>query len=225
MDPTTTAKRPRPPVGRSPPAPPNTAENRGLAGSGEPPALRSPLRQERNLITTNRSVSPLAAALNDNTRVRIGNPRRGTFAISIATAETRQAMDLAAQLDRLEVDYQTNFRRDAHGSPHTAFLTIYELDSQRRLLDALGDDLSAERYATLELLVRARGSVPQRLLRRIDATVALGKSYGYIAERMNHERHIDGMGRGWTTKKLRQLHRTYLEDRDREEAPRREGRA
>jgi hypothetical protein len=161
--------------------------------------------------TSNPSVSALVAALNDGSRTRIGNPLRGTNHVSIATTEVFEASTYGAALASLNVVFRTNFRRDQTGHPVEAFVSIYDLDGLRRLLDAVHEGLKPGRRLALQTLVRARGPVPEELLRQIDVTVEWGKSYEYIAKRMTDLGIIDGVGKGWTAKKLRRIHRAYLE--------------
>jgi hypothetical protein len=161
------------------------------------------------------------AALNDSTRTRIGNPWRGTYNISIAIADAHEAAALADELDSLEITFQVNYQRDRTGRPKKGFLAIYDLDSQRRLSEALGNGLTDERRSALETLVRARGPIPPETLRRIGATVNMGESYAYVAERMNQLRIVDGMGgRGWTAKKIQEAYDVYEEGLRDQHAPR-----
>jgi hypothetical protein len=159
--------------------------------------------------TTNQSVSPLAAALNNTTRTRIGDPVRGSFSISIATDDAHEANSLAATLAGLGATFQANFRRHHTGRPEKVFLAIYDLESQRHLHSALEAELHPRRSEALDLLVRARGPVPEDVLRRIDATIRLGKSYEYVTSQMLKGGLVDGMGKGWTPKKVKKIHREY----------------
>lgn len=161
------------------------------------------------------------AALNDSARTRIGNPWRGTYHLSIATADAHEATALANELDSLGITFQVNYRRDGAERPEKGFLAIYELDSQRRLSEALGNGLEDERRSALETLVRARGPIPPEILRRIGATVNMGESYEYVAGRMNQLRIVDGMrGKGWTPKKIRDAYDVYEQHLQDQHAPR-----
>lgn len=147
------------------------------------------------------------AALNDVTRTRIGKPWRGTFYISTAVSDVQEAQSFAEVLDGLGVTFQANFRRDERGRPLKASLAIYDLDSQRRLLAALGDELDEPRREALDTLVRARGPVPKEVRDRIRASVEWGRSYEQIAQRMTELKVIDGSRAGWTKKKVRAIDR------------------
>jgi hypothetical protein len=162
--------------------------------------------------TENRSVSALVATLNDVARTRIGNPWRGTYHTSVATDDAHEATVFAKILDSLGIVFQANYRRDKNARPETLLLTIYDPASQQRLLVACGDELREKRRAVLETLVRARRPVPDAILQKIQVTIEAGKSYAYIAERMNQLRIVDGMGgRGWTARKVRAKHEAHLE--------------
>jgi hypothetical protein len=182
------------------------------AASAAGPSISFQNRPKGARITTNPSASPLVAALKDSTRTRIGNPWRGTYHLSIATADAHEATALANQLDSLGITFQVNYQRDGTGRPKRGFLAIYDLDSLQRLSKALGSGLDEERRSALETLVRARGPIPPEILRRIGATVNMGESYAYVAERMNQLRIVDGMrGKGWTTTKIRDAYDVYEE--------------
>ena len=154
---------------------------------------------------TTASVSSLVDALNDASRTRIGNPWRGTFHVSIAVDIAQEAASLADELDLLGVTYQANFKRDEQGTPRMAFLAIYALDDQRRILETLGERLTAPRHRSLANLVAARGPIPPELVQRLANSLSWGKSYEYLADRLNDLAIVDSMGsRRWTAKKLKQ---------------------
>jgi hypothetical protein len=150
------------------------------------------------------SVSSLVDALNDRSRTRIGDPWRGTFQISIAVDHAHEASELAKQLDRLGVTYQANFKRDKRGTPTRAFLTIYGLDDQQRILETLAYELEPSRRRSLETLVAARSPISPDVVRKLRVSLSLGKSYEYLAGRLNELGIVSGMGsRHWTPKKLK----------------------
>jgi hypothetical protein len=154
--------------------------------------------------TISLSVSPLVAALNDRSRARIADPVRGTNHISIAADTAREAAQLATQLDQLDITYQANFQRDKHRRPIRALLTIYGVDDQRRLLESVGDELRETRRSGLEKLVVARGLLPTAIVKRIENSRRIGKSYAYIAARLNELNIAEGRGGGpWTARKVR----------------------
>jgi hypothetical protein len=165
----------------------------------------------RSMTDTPSSVSPLVAALNTS-RTRLGDPWRGTYHVSIETADVMEATTLANALNAVDVCFQTNYRRNETGRPEKAFLTVYKLDSLRRLLDGLGDQLDDQPRQALDALVRARGPVPLEILRRISESIDLGRTYAQVAQKMNELRVVDGMGgRGWTVRKVRAAEAAYEE--------------
>ncbi len=158
--------------------------------------------------TTTFGASPLAAALNDRSRTRIGNPRRGTFHLSIAVHDTTEATELGKQLDLVGATYQANFKRNSDGTPTMAFLAIYSLGDQQRLLGALQASLDPDARHALETLVAARGPIPDEIVHRIRDYRSMGKDPGWIATRMNEAGIVDGMGRrGWTAAKVTRAER------------------
>jgi hypothetical protein len=83
-------------------------------------------------------------------------------------------------------------------------VTIYDPDDQRRLFEAVKDDLNVDRGKALEDLVAARGPIPAPLLGRMRATIEAGRSYAYLAEKLNEHRIIAGMGgKHWTARKVK----------------------
>lgn len=149
----------------------------------------------------------MAARLNDPRHSRIGNPRTNTWAVSFSSTGVHELAALAAELEALGVEFQTNYARaedPKREERQRAFLTIYELASQERLLAAIGPLLGGSRFRKLEDLVAARSPVPDDLLRRMAATIEIGKSYEYLADALNRRGVIAGMGgREWTAKKAR----------------------
>jgi hypothetical protein len=108
-------------------------------------------------------------------------------------------------LDAFGLTFQTNYgRAEERERPRKAFLSIYDHSSQAALLEAVRDELLAARRSALADLVRARGNVPEDLLGRMRATIDAGKSYAYLADALNKQGIIDGMGgRRWTAAKVR----------------------
>jgi hypothetical protein len=147
----------------------------------------------------------VAAALNDPRRSRIADPRKGTSALAFPSADVRELACLAQALDSLGVVYQTNYSRaELVDRAERAFLTIYDREDQKRLLEDVGKLLEGSRARTLEDLVAARGPIPEPTLRRMEVTIERGMSHAYLADALNREGIITGMGtRKWTEKKVR----------------------
>jgi hypothetical protein len=147
----------------------------------------------------------LAAPLNDPRRSRISDPRKNAWVVTFPTTEVHELARLAKHLDALGVVFQTNYGKAELGDrPERAFLTIYDRESQERLLDAVKDVLKQPRLRLLEDLVAARGPIPPEILTRMTATIRIGRSYEYLADALNRNGIIAGMGgRRWTPAKVR----------------------
>jgi hypothetical protein len=149
------------------------------------------------------AVARLAAALNDPIRSRIGNPLTNTWAVSFPVRSEEELAQLKLDLDQLEIAYQVNRPRQP-GASSVAFVAIYSLEDQRRLLTLLEGDLVEARRKALDLLVRARGPIPQEIVAQMIATIDAGKSYAYVANKMNELEIIEGRKSGmWTAKKVK----------------------
>jgi hypothetical protein len=151
----------------------------------------------------------LAAALNDRRRSRISDPRKNTWAVAFPSTDVHELATLAEYLQVLDLVFQTNYGNAdlvrTGERQERAFLSIYEHESQQRLLDKIGEDLEGARRRALEDLVAARGAIPPDILRDLAATISAGKSYAYLADLLNREGIIAGMrGRQWTAKKVRE---------------------
>jgi hypothetical protein len=81
------------------------------------------------------------------------------------------------------------------------------------------EDFEETRRSALETLVRARGPIPQQTLARMETTVNAGQSYSYIAARMNELELVDGMGKGWTEKRVQAALDEYERRTGQHEAP------
>jgi hypothetical protein len=112
----------------------------------------------------------------------------------------------AKSLDQLGITYQTNYARPERPErAEVAYLAIYAAHDQRRLLESVEDDLVEWSRKKLEDLVRARGPIPEEVLRRMVVTIEAGKSYEYLAQRLNELDIVAGMGGNrWTPKKAKQ---------------------
>jgi hypothetical protein len=147
----------------------------------------------------------LAAALNDPRRVRLGNPKRNTWSISFTPRSGEELDRLADDLNQLGVKHQINYRSgEGPAGAVVAYVAIYDLEEQRKLLEAVRDQLDASVSSAFENLVLARGPIPDDVLARMEATIERGEDYEYLAERMNELGIVAGMGgRKWTPKKVR----------------------
>jgi hypothetical protein len=156
----------------------------------------------------NRSgVSPLVAALNDPSRTRIGNPWRGTYHLSIG-ANDWEADILLSVMRELAIDVQVNLSH-WNTAQSERYLAVYDLDSLRSLLATIGEQLEEPVRLALDVLVRARGPVPEYIISTTRQKHDLhGLSFEQIAHLMNDKRIVDGMGgRGWTERKVRDAYR------------------
>lgn len=143
--------------------------------------------------------STFAAALNDPRRARIGNPRRGSYNVAVLVAEEEAA--LIAELNELRVEHQINPRADG-----LRYIAIYGVDSLRVLLEQIGPQVTPERRDALELLVRARGPIPEKILEGIRYRYyGSGWDEEQIAKAMNEKPIVDGMKKGWSARKVRQI--------------------
>jgi hypothetical protein len=149
-------------------------------------------------------VAVVVAALNNADRSRIGNPRRGTYAVSLVTEEPSEARQYAKRLASLGLKVQTNVYRDENGEPLRFFVTLYGASDQKRLFELTESQLRPERRQRFEDLVLARGPIPDNILKTIRIRTEQGLKPGQIANRMNEKGVIAGMGGvRWTAKKVR----------------------
>lgn len=143
----------------------------------------------------------LAAALNDTRRSRIGDPRRGHYPVSFIAKTRAEANDIKQALSALGIKARINGNPDPEKAK-VAYVAIYDNDDIQRLYEALGPELNEPRRTRLHDLVRARGPIPMDTILKMEATIAAGKSYDYVADRLNELDLIDGVrGGGWTSKK------------------------
>ena len=146
----------------------------------------------------------MAAALNDSSRARIGSHRRNTWAVSIASTDVDELVELGASLETLGIVYQTNFRRNTDGTPEEGFVSIYRYEDQQRLWDVTKGYLRDDVERQLSELVVVRGPIPSDDLERMVNTIRFGRGYQYLADRLNEHGVIAGMrGPRWTPKKLK----------------------
>jgi hypothetical protein len=175
---------------------------------GRLPALRSLSDHSGGIALhnpTGAAAAAVAAALNDADRSITGDPRRGTYAVSLLTKDMHEARQLARQLASLGLEARTNVRHDEHGEPTFAYVTLYDAADQRRLFDLLERHLDADRHQRFEDLVLARGPIPDDILERIwRASEVCSWNAETIAQKMNERRIIAGMGGiHWTARKVR----------------------
>ena len=147
------------------------------------------------------------AALNDPSRTRIGNRWRGTYHLSIA-ANDWEADILLSVMQELAIDVQVNLSH-WNTAQSERYLAVYDLDSLRSLLVAIGDQLEEPVRLALDVLVRARGPIPEYIISATRQKHDLhGLSFEQIAHLMNDKRIVDGMGgRGWTERKVSAAYR------------------
>jgi len=148
-------------------------------------------------------VAALAPALNDANRSLIGDPRRGSYAVSFRTKNMNEARQLAEHLASLGLNARTNVRYDDRGERTLAYVVLYDAADQQRLFEVLESRLDPERHQRLEDLVLARGPIPDDILKRIWRASEIW-SADRIAEALNGQMIIAGMGGiRWTAKKVR----------------------
>ena len=158
-----------------------------------------------NLTYHEEGVAYLATALNNADRSIVGDPRRGSYAVSLKTKDMDEARQFAKHMASLGLEPRTNVRRDEQGQPILAFVTLYDADDQRRLFETIEGHLGPHRRQRLENLVLARGPIPDDILERIWNASELHRwSAQTIATKMNELGILAGMrGIRWTAKKVR----------------------
>lgn len=160
----------------------------------------------------------IAAALNDPERSLIGDPRRRVYKISLISGEMREAMQLARYLARLGIVPSTTITHDEFGAPVLAHVNVYSPTGQEAVLSIVKRELTSDRHRALEDLVLARGPIPDELLERIAKADRLGKRPQKIADRLNTEGVIAGMGGvRWTAKKVRDALVEYKKRREQDQ--------
>jgi hypothetical protein len=142
------------------------------------------------------------AALNDPSRTLIGNPWRGTYYVSIE-ANDWETTTLLSLFQDLGIRVQVHVAR-WNPAQSIRYVTVYDNDGLGSLLSALGDELKEPVRAALDILVRARGPIPDSVVHVIRRKHDVyGLSFHEIAHLMNDKRMVDGMGgRGWSGRKV-----------------------
>jgi hypothetical protein len=155
------------------------------------------------------AVALLAAALNDPERAIIGNPYNNVTAVSIRTDTVEEADKLAAALATIGCNPRTNILY-SNGRRLECRVLIYTHEEQRGLLDHITERLSDERRGALETLVRARGPIPDHILKGIAIYTNRGEPAWQVAERLNARGVIDGMKcKRWNASKISAALREY----------------
>lgn len=89
------------------------------------------------------------------------------------------------------------------GQPVVAYTHIYGKEDQRKLFDRLQSKLNEPRRDLFERLVLARGPIPEDILDRMVKARQRGWKFSKIAEKMNEQGIIAGMGGiRWTAQKV-----------------------
>jgi hypothetical protein len=158
----------------------------------EPPALSTPPFEP----------SALAAALNDPTRSAIGNPRKGQYHCWIGVNDDSDEDALRKELNQLGVKNQINTRR----RDGQRYIAVYCVTGLRTIFEALESRLEPKLRQALDTLVRARSPIPDEILDAIWRRYQLdGWDEEQIAKAMIEKPIIDGMGKGWTPRKIRRI--------------------
>jgi hypothetical protein len=149
-------------------------------------------------------VAFLATYLSTPGGSRIGNPRKNSWFVTFVARHAHDVTRLGESLTVLRVRHKTNYVRGEldEGSP-VAYVATYWFEDQKRLFEAVKDQLDEPRKKQLEDLVLARSPIPEELLARMRATIRSGKSYEHLADRLNELDIVVGMRGGpWTPPKL-----------------------
>jgi hypothetical protein len=155
-------------------------------------------------MTHQEAVATVVAAFNDPDRTQIGDPREGKYHIGVQFTNLKDAFDLARRLARLGIIPRTTvLHDDMFGEPVVALVNIYGKEDQRKLLDGLRSKLNELQLERFERLVLARGPIPEDIIERMVKARALGWKVSKIAEKMNEQGIITGMGKRWTPTKVK----------------------
>jgi hypothetical protein len=146
----------------------------------------------------------VAAVLNDPQRAKVGNPERNTWFVSFTPRNKEELDQIAQDLSQLGVTFQINDRSgEGSAGAIVAYLAIYDLEEQNKLLESVRDQLEEPRRTAFKNLVLARGPIPKDVLARMIATIEAGKSPEYLAKKLNEHGIVAGRGQKWTPKKVR----------------------
>jgi hypothetical protein len=148
-------------------------------------------------------VALIAAALNDPERSHIGDPRCGSYAVSLIATDAKEARSLESALKSLDLVVKTDHRLPPGATTAKITVNVHDPGHQRRLLRALEERLDPERRELLDLLVRSRGSIPAQLLEQIKHQHTGRETLEDIADVLNSAGVIDGMkGKHWSAYRL-----------------------
>jgi len=150
------------------------------------------------------AVAAVAAALNDVDCAEIGDPRKKQYRVEFRFAELKKAFEFARQLAILGIVPTTTIDHDKFGDPVVAGVRIYGKGEQHRLFEGFKGQLEEGQLRRLEMLVLARGPIPDEIVERMVAARKRGWNCLKIAEKMNEQAIIAGMGGvGWTALKVK----------------------
>jgi hypothetical protein len=149
-------------------------------------------------------VAKIVTALNDANRSMIGNPRRGTYAVSFITKQIEETEAFSQILASLGLEVRINRKHDELGQLQFAYVVLYRAPDQKRLFEVVEGQLEPNRRERFEQLVLARGPIPEDIIEKIHKVDQRGWSLERIASRMNEAGIIAGMGgHQWTPKKVK----------------------
>jgi hypothetical protein len=144
----------------------------------------------------------IVAALNDPGRSRIGDPRRGSYAVSFITRDAKEAQALEKALAALDLLAMIEYKHEPDAG-ELIYVSVWDVGDQRRLFRMVEDQLSQGRRELFQQLVRARGPILPALLEKIKQAHEQGRSPAKIAEELNELGVLDGMkGKTWTTRRI-----------------------
>ncbi len=150
------------------------------------------------------ALAAVAAALNDESRSEISDPRQGVYRVSLQTADMKEAMQLARHLATLGIIPKTVIEHDQFGNPHIARVTIWPREDRKHLFNRTHTHLKPERRTRFEDLIRVFEPIPAEVLERMRNAHQRGMSHAKIAEHLNQLDLITGMGgKSWTARKVR----------------------
>jgi hypothetical protein len=149
------------------------------------------------------AVAAVAAALNAD-QTEIGDPREGRpYAIAFQAATIKETIGLARNLARIGVTPRTTIRHDDFGNPALIRVVIHSKDDHAYLLKVTEAKLRPVRRQQLDDLVSAFAPISDQLLQWIWRHHQRGRSAASLADKLNQEGRIGGMGgKRWTTQKI-----------------------
>lgn len=161
-------------------------------------------------MTKREAAAAVVAALNNADHTLIGDPRKKGYRIAFGFAELKEALPFARQLALLGITPHTTIKHDAFGWPVLTSVNVLGKDDQRGLYEGLASQLDTPQAEALGALVLARGSVPDDILERMVMARTRGWKPVKIAQKMNEEGIIAGMGGvRWTPQKVKKALAEY----------------